>query len=584
MAAAESTAYDIFISYAREDLEWVRENLYLPLSRCRTRDGRRPRIFFDVGEEGIGIGVSFIDAICDAIERSAKVIPVYSVNYFREGKEGCLFELVKAHETDLLGKKLKLVPILKDLEAKEQVPFKVSHLNYWPATSPSWFGRLCHALDVAPSLERLSLAFLDQPEDVVVNHTLSPIRVMVQSAPGSPVQAQEEVHIQAEDAGIQGSTTVLTDGGIAVFDDLSMGVAGVRTRLVASGEGLETTKSERFFVLAPKADPGSALTRDPAAVLTARGEAVFFSSGSAVAVIGSDRITVWGLDGRPILRPPGLPLSARLRCVRRSGSLLAAADWKGTVHVLAADGSYQSWSLTALGGTPAIPGDIAIAGEVVYVGMWNGGLWKLGLGSEPSQELTHPAGIQALAVAQGRIFLADLDGRLCSYRDGVQVGGTDLESLLWFVKPFPGCLMVAGGRRIYHLPIDTLQPLAEDLRIEEVVAVFDDTELPLLIDARGRGIRIDEQLNIRAAFHTAAGAVPVSSDNRGEFGVFLNPDGSRTLLVPGGSGPPRILFSHSRGTLAISPEGDRIALGDESGVRILDQEQLGKLIEKAPGA
>ena len=580
----DKTAYDIFISYAREDLEWVRENLYLPLSRCRTRDGRRPRIFFDVGDEGIAIGVSFIDAICDAIERSEKVIPVYSVNYFREGKEGCVYELAKAHETDLLGKKWKLVPILKDPEAKGQVPFTVSHLNYWPVASPDWFERLCKALEVIPSAERLSLAFLDQPPDVVANHTLPPIRVMVQDTTGGPVQAQEEVRIEAEDGGIQGTTSALTDRGIAVFEDLSMGVAGVHTRLVASGEGLETTRSETFFVLAPRAGPGAGVSDDSAVALPASGEAVFFSAGDAVAVMGPDRMTVWGLDGEPILGHPGIPLSARLRIVHRSGSLMAVADWRGGVHVIAADGSRDSWSLSASVDTPAIPGDIAIDGEAVYVGMWDGRLYKLTLGTDPSQELLHLGGIQSLATVEGQFFLADFTGRLCSYRAGNQIGQTELESLLWFVKPVPGSLMVAGEKGVYHVPIDSLLPLAEDLHIGEVVAAFDDTELPMLIDAMGRGIRIDEELNVRAAFHTAPGAVPVSSDHRGELGVFLNPDGSRTLLVPGKDGPHRILFSHANGTLAVSPAGDRVALGDGSSVRILDQRQLERLIQEAPGA
>ena len=71
---AVETRFDIFISYAREDLEWVRGNLYEPLSRCRTGSGRRPRIFFDVGEEGIGIGMSFIDAI--HVSTTSRGVPV----------------------------------------------------------------------------------------------------------------------------------------------------------------------------------------------------------------------------------------------------------------------------------------------------------------------------------------------------------------------------------------------------------------------------------------------------------------------------------------------------------------------------
>jgi len=575
--------YDIFISYAREDLEWVRENLFLPLSGCRTRDGQRPRIFFDVGDEGIAIGVSFIDAICDAIERSEKVIPVYSLNYFREGKEGCLYELVKAHETDLLGKKLKLVPILKDPEAGEMVPFKVSHLNYWPVTSPDWFERLCKALDVTPTAERLGVTFLDQPTDVVVNHTLPPIRVMVHDSSGKPSQAQEEVRIEAAEGAIQGTTSVVTDGGIAVFEDLSMGVAGVQTRLIASGKGLEAGRSDRFTVLAPRADARYGKSGESGSSVPAPGEAVFFSSGEAMAVFGPDRITVWTPGGEPVLPPPGVPISTRPRVVRTSGSLLATADWRSGVQVVSADGSHYQWDLSASSGTAPVSGDLAIHEGSVFVGLWDGRLFRLSPGTEPSQELVHSSGIQALAISGDRILLADLDGQLCAYEGDTLVHRVDLEPLIWFVKPFPGCLVAAGEGSLFHLPLDSLQPLAENLSLDSVVATFDDTDLPILVDAHGRGVRIDEQLNVRAAFHTAPGAVPVSSDRRGELGVFLNRDGSRTLLVPGGHGPHRILFSHGSGTLAISPDGDRIALGDEDGVRILDQKELSSLIETMPG-
>ncbi len=41
---------DVFISYASEDRDWVRTNIYQPLLGCMFADGRVPRIFFDMSD------------------------------------------------------------------------------------------------------------------------------------------------------------------------------------------------------------------------------------------------------------------------------------------------------------------------------------------------------------------------------------------------------------------------------------------------------------------------------------------------------------------------------------------------------
>lgn len=56
--------------------------------------------------------------------------------------------------------------------------------------------------------------------------------------------------------------------------------------------------------------------------------------------------------------------------------------------------------------------------------------------------------------------------------------------------------------------------------------------------------------------------------------MFVNPDGTRTLMVDG-----RIVFSHSGGTLSMSPAADLFALGDENGIRVLDASSFESLIK-----
>jgi hypothetical protein len=146
MSDADSR-YDVFISYSRDDSEWVIKHIYGPLLRCLLPDGRRPRIFFDVGKEGIPLGYSFQDVIAKAIENSSKVVLVYSASYFK--KPMCEWELTMCLTLYPLGQG-KLVGVLKDPDESGLVPLKVSHINYLTVAAPDWFTELCRALELYP--------------------------------------------------------------------------------------------------------------------------------------------------------------------------------------------------------------------------------------------------------------------------------------------------------------------------------------------------------------------------------------------------------------------------------------------------
>nr|MDQ3806043.1 toll/interleukin-1 receptor domain-containing protein [Acidobacteriota bacterium] len=233
--------YDVFISYAHEDRAWVSENLYKPLLRCQTADGRRPRVFFDIGDEGISIGESFMNVLVHAILNSKKFLPVYSRNYF--DKKMCQYELTKAHQFDPGGESAKINPIL--IDPAVVVPIAVNHIHYGNISSPDWFPRLCKSLGLIPAAEQTALKFLDQPADVTVSHTLPPLRVAVVCAE-RVVPREEQVTVAAEAGRLEGTLTVKTEGGVATFADLSMSTPVGATRLVASAYGHEPAHSEPF--------------------------------------------------------------------------------------------------------------------------------------------------------------------------------------------------------------------------------------------------------------------------------------------------------------------------------------------------
>jgi hypothetical protein len=92
-AAPEESDYDVFISYAHEELSWVLPNVYVPFQNARLADGRKLKIFFDTS--AIGVGTAWQDKISLAIDGSRFVVPIYSETYFK--KPYCRFEIKRAH-------------------------------------------------------------------------------------------------------------------------------------------------------------------------------------------------------------------------------------------------------------------------------------------------------------------------------------------------------------------------------------------------------------------------------------------------------------------------------------------------------
>ncbi len=92
-APEESNDYDVFISYAHDELTWVFENVYQPLRAVTLPDGRKLAIFFDTSS--IQVGTAWQEKISLAIDGSRFVVPVYSDTYFT--RPHCRFEVRRAH-------------------------------------------------------------------------------------------------------------------------------------------------------------------------------------------------------------------------------------------------------------------------------------------------------------------------------------------------------------------------------------------------------------------------------------------------------------------------------------------------------
>jgi hypothetical protein len=566
---AANLKYDVFISYAREDIDWVRPQLYEPLCRTRLPDGRRPRIFFDLSAEGIAVGQNFMDAILQAIKESPRVVPVYSVNYFR--KEMCLYELGKAHDYDLLGTKRKLNPILLDPQYAGRVPDRVSHIHYWCATSADWFARLCEGLDLVPESEQAVLEFLDQPRDLPVNHTLPPLRVAIKTPGGAPLKQDEEISINAEGANLQGAVSSRTSKGVATFTDLSVGSSASSVCLVARADGMESARSVPFRVVEP---PAPRRPKTPPTIAS-EGEAIFFAGGRAVLVLHQTVVRAYTAAGQSLLPSGEVTLPGRLRLVRRAGTQIALADWSGNVLLISESGHSQCWAFGGSQGGLVVPGDLAFDDRYLYAGFWSGALFRLSLTEPPQLVLQHAPGVQALAVVGGRFYVSDFDGGLAVFQpDGHRINTETLEPAVWLLRASARGLLAIGDQRAYQVRLAPLVVLSEQLPLGTLTDVFGDSDHPVLLDERGGGARVNAELIFRRRFHVPLGSVPVSADQGGAYCVFRNPDGVCTLLKD-----DRTVFSHTDGTLALSPGGDRFAVGEPGGIRILDRMAFERLLQ-----
>lgn len=560
--------FDVFISYASEDRGWVEERIVRPLHRCRTVAGMIPSVFFDHDRHALEVGQSWSDALTESIRQSRSFVPIYSSRYF--DKEMCRRELDTAYVLGTSGAP-KIAPVLIDLTSQGKIPPKMLSLQFIAVDMQDWFQRLCDGLNLQASAEVLTLQVRTLlPPTVIVNNTLPPIEVEVTTDSRARVR-DVEITLSARRAELRGTVNAISRHGVAVFDDLSFVAPTERDiLLLATADGCVSHASNPFRVVRPASVAAPAGTR-----LITSGDPIFFAGGNELIVHRSDRFRVWTAEGKAL--GAELPITAPIRLMARDASMIGIADWTGRVRTLTASGETAEWTCAAPEDGLTIPGGLALAGGTAYVGFWNGDVYELRAGAPPRHMLHHPAGVQCLAVLGDSIALVDLSGRLTLYEEDRLIGGVETgEPCVHSLTAVAHSLILVGEHHLLkYLPAsETL--LKEPLRLAGIRGVLSDSETPVVCDVQGRGFRFDAGLTPRRRFQVPAGARPASADHHGEWAVFRQTDG--TSLVLSGH---RVVYTHA-GPLAVSPDGQRFAVGEAGGLRLVDRAELEDLIGRRP--
>ena len=565
--------WDVFISYASEERQWVVDNLFEPLSRCRTVEGERPRIFFD--EKGIDVSQNWQQALAEAITESHKVIPVYSRRYFQ--KPMCQWELGLFWTLDPIGDLKKINPVLIESEAENNVPIQYSLIHYLYIGKTDWFERLCHGLQLSIEKEPTVLTFIDQPPaEIAVNHTLPALTVQMKVPAGQA--GEEQIEIYCPEAQLHGTVARQTENGMAVFDDLSLGAPAPEVRLIAAAKGCDAAQSITFQVLPPAAVtiqtpvlPTDQTPQTFSPQIKGAGEAVFFAGGTRLVVLGEGKATVYDLQGKQM--GPRQDVDDTLRLISPTEQLVALVDWWGRILVLGPDGPILDWEGPPNTEGLSIAGDLAVNGNQFYLGYWTGDVFHVELDqpTPPVRLLHHPEGIGRLAWADDSLFMADLQGRLLRNREMDNTEIARIESRLYLLKPFAGCLVAVGDTKLYHIQLNSNRIFGEMLPTSFSTGLFvlGQSHHPVVIDSQGKGLRFDADLKLVVRFATGPGAVPVSADDAGIYCVLKNADGSLSLMIR-----DRIVFTHLGGTLAVAQDGRHFAVGDESGIRIVRADEV----------
>ncbi len=563
--------YDVFISYARDEYDWVESHLYEPLTRCRRTDGEQPQIFLDC--DAMDPGVKWRASIADALQVSRRIIGVHSRRYFASGHCREEWQMAMTLDEQRNGQPSLLCPILKDpLEPEIYLPLWCQSANYIDVPKQDdWFDVLRRHLELAESTEMLSVEFETQPHGVQVNQTLNEVRVRLTSRP--PRRLRDElVRISASTGTLSGEREVQTDDGVAVFSDLSLGTAQSEVHLEAEADGYEAGRSDAFSVEETRAIQSPDLTQKRDLCIETDGNVRFFPASESIAVIQPDRLLVY--DDRAA-RLAEIPLGGPIKSADASGRILAVTEWSGRVVLLRADGGAQAWDPPLRDGLfDPVPAGACVLGDTALVGFWSGEIVAYELDQEPRPVARLEAGVQSIGTDGEGILVATSHGRLQVMRDGQVEVSHDLEPGNLYLKAFRRRVIVAGDRHLFCVDLDS--PGARLLRqahpLENIAAVFWQSSCPVLIGEQGRGVRIDRGLNYRVRFHSAAGAIPVSADDGGTYCVLRNPDGSHTLMEDA-----KMVYTHSEGILAVSPDAERFAVGNGSAIELLKAADFNRL-------
>ncbi|WP_083913719.1 toll/interleukin-1 receptor domain-containing protein [Nocardia concava] len=562
-------AWDVFISYAREDYEAAKD-LHAALRSCVTRQGKQPEVFLDREPGATRLGSDWSMSLENSIINSRYFVALFSPSYFL--KDICQRELHVA--LDQSRPNSPVLPLVITRIEDSDVPYLARNRHRISTTKPNWFEELRNALDLRPKLDQQPRKLLwdGSIEDIPANHTLPEIRVIISGADGQPAPPgpDEEVSIIAvpSTTGLLGRTTVVAQSGTAVFTDLFFQHASPSVRLVAEAAGCESATTQPFDVR--PATLGALPTRGRT-IVDAAGTPVFFPDGRVLTVLQNDRLTVHSTNGE-IASGAG-KLRTRPKVWASSTRNLAVSDWSGRVVITSRDGGVHSTDL-AVSPTDQrfhIPGALTFLGEGLLAGMWNGEIWSIPAdGTQAEVVRQHPVGVQLLAHHNGCLYIAGTDGTLTVHSDEHNTAEQvyQLESVLLGIACRPGYVLVIGQNQVYRLERDTQRVRGDHLPIDNVVGVVPSHSLITVVDSEGRGVCFDSELSVRVGFRTAPRARPVTQGNGGRLLIFEYPSGEHALIANG-----RVEFISS-GPMSISSDGRLVALSDDSHIVVLPTGEL----------
>ncbi|MFI6815983.1 toll/interleukin-1 receptor domain-containing protein [Nonomuraea sp. NPDC050328] len=552
--------WDVFISHAGAD-SIAAGRLRDELLTCSTLDGRRPTVFLDTSPDGVLPGENWVTKLEEVLRSTRFFVPLYSESYFE--RQMCEWELQSAFTLTHSGQ-IKIVPVLINSSAIPSVPMSVSRIQWQDARDPIWFDRVRDALDLLPGRPFVRLRFASaEPPAQTVNLTLPEILVEVMG------ENIPEVEVVAETPSgrtrLVGTTVRPVRGRRASFPDLSFPDVHERVQIVAQAPGCESTTSDWFRVDPVKGLPKKA---EKLPTLAMAGRPFFLPDGERVAVVGPAGSALFEPDGSLIV---GMGHAADLPKVSAVGDgRFATVAWSGQVVMLTAEGRSVDLRLPGRG-TLNIPCAAEFDGPDLIVGMWNGTIWKIpGDGGDPMAIAHRPEGAQGFTWSHGSLLIVGMDGTVRL------AGSEELERrfervVLGFGTLQNGHLLAVGEKRLHRLnPLTRTTVELKPLRGAHVDHRFTSDGVAVL-DEYGSGVLVSSELSVRRGFQAAAGARFLGSDHDGEVMVFTYPGGSSALMVSG-----RVVFMSADSPMAVSPDGSKIALADDAGVRIIPREGLGR--------
>ena len=565
------TKYDIFISYARTEYDWVYQNLFVPLSNCvKKSDGKPPVIFFDMDEEtGMPSGENFLSVLSRVLDASAQFVFAISEGY--AAREFCKFEYSKALVKDINGTGGMLHPVL--IHKNAVIPSEMELLNYHNIDDSRWFSKLCNGLGLESKHGAVKLKFLGEPQRIFVGNTLPLVKVALTDDSGREIKQDGEVWLESESGEVNGTLHAKLIGGVATYEDISFSKSGSH-RLKAYSSFAGAAQSEPYEVVSENAQ--ALLGGDAVQWEHADGRIRFFETGRSAVVVTHDKIVWLSADGEAQPLPVDGFVDWKLKSMLVLGDNIALLLWDGRVIWIKADGQ---WSY-ALADKRAIPANGWFEGEALVLGYWDGDAFRIAFQGEAKRILHHRAGLFKLAPLGQFILAADMEQKLHLYRQGQYLDTVDLKDRLLMLREFKDHAVAVGERKLYFIEKGPLKAI--DFPAPMADAIWDcmaGGDRIAVVSQSGKSACFDPQLNIVSRFRLPEGSV-IDYVSRNGFLGFSTPQGNSCIVATQHLPAGKVIYTHTGGSFVMSPAGDTAIMAAQDKLSVVSGKELTALLSR----